>query len=165
MKTFFLFSFFISLHAHAIPIEEKKRVCQDLSGKVLATQRKKALDRCLDFVSLECDRIERMYRESCGENSPSENAVKYDIERGTKRFCDAALMKRETHRTLCDGLRRECRENKLALLDTSVEVNCTLFRDDQDKRICAMIEAAADRIIASEKSEKQKCANLPNSAK
>jgi hypothetical protein len=146
--------------ARAIPEEEKKRGCTELAAKVLATLRPRAIATCMEFVTAECDRIEYTFRESCLGNSHSDNAIKYDMDHGTASSCQAALMKRETHRTLCDGLRRECRETKTTLGEGAVEVNCRLFRDGDDKRLCVQVEAEADRIIAAEKSERETCSKF-----
>jgi hypothetical protein len=160
MRALFFILLLIPMVARAIPEEEKKRGCSDLASNDLATQRPRAIATCVEFATSECDRIEYSFRESCLENSHSDNAIKYDMDHGTASSCQAALMKRETHRTLCDGLRRECRETKAMLPDSSVEMNCRIFRDDNDKRLCVQVEAEADRIIAAEKAERETCAKF-----
>ena len=149
----------LPLAAGAIPEEEKKRGCSDLASKVLPGLRRAALANCMEWATTECDRLEHQFNDSCRENSHSDNAIKYDMERGL-RYCEAALMKRETHRVLCDGIRRECRENKMKMGENGIEGTCAMFRDDKDKRICVMIEEQADRIIAAEKEEREKCASM-----
>lgn len=146
--------------AFGISDEEKQRGCNELAAKVLPVQRKVALERCLEFASNECDRIERQFYESCLENSHSDNAIKYDINRGNARSCEAAIMKRETHRALCEGLKKECRESKVAMGGSGVEGTCAIYRDENDKRLCVEIDRQAARIIAAEKSERELCEPL-----
>lgn len=160
LRQFLILCLVIPAVAAAIPEEEKQRGCRDLAAKVLPGQRKSAYAACLAWATSECDRIERQFHESCRENSHSDNAIKYDMDRGALRYCEAALMKRETHRVLCDGLRIECRENKVNMGDGSIQGTCAIFRDDKDKRVCLMVETQADRIIDAEKEEKAKCAAM-----
>ncbi len=143
--------------AIALPEEEKKRGCRELAAKVLPVQRTVAYERCLEFAVNECDRIERLFKESCLENSHSDNAIRYDMERSTARFCEAALVKRETHRNLCEGLSKECVEAKVAMGGGGTQGTCVIFRDDNDKKLCVETAKQAARIVAAEKSEKEKC--------
>src|SRR5688572_29996369 len=140
MKNLIFILLLLPLTARAIPEEEKQRGCRELSNKVLAVQRKMAFERCMEFVTNECDRIERLFKESCLEKSHLDNAIGYDIERGSVSSCQAGLMKRESHRSLCDGLRGDCRTLKVALGGNKVEANCITYRDEDDKKICAEVE-------------------------
>jgi hypothetical protein len=141
----------------ALADEEKKRGCRELASKVLPVQRTLAFERCLEFATNECDRIERSFKDSCLESSHSDNAVRYDMDRGTARFCEAALVKRETHRTLCEGIRNECLNAKVAMGGAGTHATCTIFRDEDDKKLCVETSKQAARILAAEKSEKERC--------
>lgn len=157
MKLLIFMLVLLPLGARALPEEEKTRACRELSNKTVTSQRKVAFERCVEWATNECDRIERQFHESCMENSHSDNAIRYDFERGNFRSCEAAIMKRETHRVLCDGLRQECRENKVRIGDSSATGTCQMFRDEDDKRLCVEVEKQADRITAAEKDEKLRC--------
>ena len=156
-RTLALLIFFLPVVAVALPEEEKKRGCLEMAAKVLPVQRTVALERCLEFATNECDRIERLFKESCLESSHSDNAIRYDMERATARFCEAAVMKRETHRNLCEGLSKECVEAKVAMGGSGVQGTCAIFRDENDKKLCVEAAKQAARIVAAEKAEKEKC--------
>lgn len=153
----FVLIFTLPYIAVALPEEEKKRGCRELAAKVLPIQRTVAYERCLEFAANECDRIEGLFKESCLENSHSDNAIRYDMERATARFCEAALVKRETHRNLCEGLSKECVEAKVAMGGGGTQGTCVIFRDDDDKKLCVEAAKQAARIVAAEKLEKEKC--------
>ncbi len=157
MRALLLILIALPVAGHALPEEEKTRACRELSNKTVASQRKIAFQRCVEWATNECDRIERQFHESCMENSHLDNAIRYDFERGNFRSCEAAVMKRETHRVLCDGLRQECRTNKVTIGDSSATGTCQMFRDEDDKRVCVEVEKQADRITAAAKEEKIRC--------
>ncbi|NJM10284.1 MAG: hypothetical protein HC883_05335 [Bdellovibrionaceae bacterium] len=145
---------------HSLPDDEKQRVCAELSRSVLPVQRPTALIRCVEFANNDCDRIERSLNETCLEGSHSDNAIKYDFQRGTASACQAALIKRDTQKIFCDGLRNECRELSVAMGGGGAEARCNSFRNEENKKLCVAVEAQAERIVNLEVQEKQKCAQL-----
>lgn len=142
----------------ALPNEEKERTCKELSRSVLPVQRETAVKRCLEFADNECDRIERSLNETCLDTSHSDNAIKYDLERGGAGACEAAVIKRDTQKIFCDGLRKECFDSKVMMGGGGAFASCSNFRNEDFKKLCAEVEHHAKRIIAAETAERQKCA-------
>lgn len=146
--------------ANALPEEEKKSMCAELGLSVLPVQRVQAINRCVEFAGDDCARIERSYLESCLETSHLDNAIKFDIDRGTGGACDAALQKRETQKNLCETLRRECRELSIPMGNGGLTVNCGAFRNDDNRKICGEIDKHTARIVALALVEKEKCSKI-----
>ena len=149
--------FLFPLLAFGLSDEEKSRVCKELALKVIPQQRESGAARCVEYASIDCDRVERTVNETCRETSHYDSAIKYDVERGNLGSCKAAIIKRETQRSVCEGLRNECRDNKMIMHGT-VAVTCKMFRDEFNKNACAEVEKEVKRIVAAEAAEKKKCA-------
>lgn len=149
----------VSLSLHALPDDEKKSSCEEIAMTVLPMQKEQAQARCLEFARTECDRIERVFNENCLETSHSDNAIKYDLQRNS---CQAAQIKRASQKSLCEDLNTECRDTKIEVGNSGAHVTCSIFRNENNKKLCLEIDRQAKRIAEAAKAEKAKCPSKGN---